>query len=80
MMKQKRPANLVSVKRKLTGGKSLIRTFHVLREKGTERPFRENTGTSKMRGFISVLPAERPVSVRDQVRLRFRMAEFLSAG
>ena len=40
MMKQKRPANLVSVKRKLTGGKSLIRIqFHVLREKGTERAF-----------------------------------------
>ena len=33
--------------------------FHVLGKKELSGPFRENTGTSKMRGFISVLPAER---------------------
>ena len=40
-------------------------------------PFRENTGTSKMRELSLCCLRRDSVSVRDQIRLRFRMAEFL---
>ena len=81
MMRQRRPGNLVSVKRKLTGGKSLIRnSFMSSGKRELSGPFRENTGTSRMRELSLCCLRRDSVSVRGQVRLRFRMAEFLSAG